>query len=163
MFGRLAIFIDVRMLHVPVKDIIDKNDRYAVLRKCPAECAGLLRISEKTFVADHAQSLEQQIRFRSLFAGWFSRRVGQASKISGIRNDWHVLHWLIWAADPRLLQIQCLMQLYGPVLVGQAQTWHSADSRDATGSLFWEGNKPFVRRNVNFLGWNKCLWMTEKV
>ena len=117
----------------------------------------------KNFVADHAQSLEQQIRFRSLFAGWFSRRVGQASKISGIRNDWHVLHWLIWAADPRLLQIQCLMQLYGPVLVGQAQTWHSADSRDATGSLFWEGNKPFVRRNVNFLGWNKCLWMTEKV
>jgi len=42
------------------KDIIQKKDGYAVLRKCPAECAAQLRISEKNFVADHALSLEQR-------------------------------------------------------------------------------------------------------
>ena len=66
-----------------LQDIIDKTDGYAVLRRCPEECAAQLRVSEKHFVADHAQSLAQQIGYRScLSAGLFSH--GQASKISGM-------------------------------------------------------------------------------
>ena len=66
-----------------LQDIIDKTDGYAVLRRCPEECAAQLRVSEKHFVADHAQSLAQKIGYRScLSAGLFSH--GQASTISGM-------------------------------------------------------------------------------
>ena len=43
------------------KDIINKTDSYAVLGKCPKECAAQLRISEKNFVADHARSLNSEL------------------------------------------------------------------------------------------------------
>jgi hypothetical protein len=68
-----------------LQDIIHKKDGYVVLRTCQGECAAQLRVCEKHFVVDHAQSLAQRIGRRSrLFAGWFSRSVWQTSKISGM-------------------------------------------------------------------------------
>ena len=57
------------------QDIIDEANGYVVLHTCPRECAAQVRVCEKKFVADHAQSLAQQIGYRTrLFAGWFSHQ-----------------------------------------------------------------------------------------
>ena len=43
-------------IHQP-QDVISANKDFAVVRNAPGHIAARLRVSEKNFVADHAQSL----------------------------------------------------------------------------------------------------------
>lgn len=66
------------------EDIIDKNDSYAVLRTCPAECAAQLRICEKIFVADHAQLLQYEAWFSELSPEEWCQGVGVLANEAGV-------------------------------------------------------------------------------
>ncbi|CAL1154521.1 unnamed protein product [Cladocopium goreaui] len=66
------------------EDIIDKTDGYAVLRRCPEECAAQLRVSEKHFVADHAQLLQEETWFHDLSPEEWCKGVGVIADETGV-------------------------------------------------------------------------------
>lgn len=66
------------------EDIINKTDSYAVLGKCPKECAAQLRISEKNFVADHARFFEKQPWFEDLSPEEWCQSVGVIADEEGV-------------------------------------------------------------------------------
>lgn len=80
------IYLRFLVLRVEVQDIIARSGcgKYAVLRTCASTCKVRLRISEKHFVADHAESLAERFGYGS-HSG--QRTIQQKNRINLTRNQ----------------------------------------------------------------------------
>lgn len=88
--GVCLIYLRFPVLRVEVQDIIARSGcgKYAVLRTCSSTYAARLRISEKHFVADHAESLAERFGYGSHSE---QRTIQQKNRINLTRNQ--KKHW----------------------------------------------------------------------
>eukprot|EP00438_Fugacium_kawagutii_P026771 Skav216461 [mRNA] locus=scaffold50:803383:804114:- [translate_table: standard] len=65
------------------QDVVQSADGYAVVKNAPGMCAGRLRVSEKHFVVDHAELLEDEPWVKELTPGDWCKTVGVITDEAG--------------------------------------------------------------------------------